>query len=192
MNRGTPLTRRTPLAAGTKGLSRGKGLNPGKGLAAGKGLTRSTGLAQGAELARQQPVQRPRKPRVAPEVRDAVLARSRGRCEVGVTTPCQARGRRLDSPEGTNQHHRNPGRMGGTKRAGANEAPNLLQVCGSGNTSGCHGWIENNRDAARDAGWLLRDGQDPAIEPVRLWDGRRVLLGHAEYRPLAGDGVALT
>lgn len=185
MERGKGLERRTPLSPGTKGLSRGKGL------AAGKGLTRRPAApVERAPLARQQPARRPGKPRVAPEVRDAVLARSRGRCEVAVTDACRARRRRLDSPEGTNQHHRHPGGMGGSKRAAIHAAPGLLQVCGQGNTSGCHGWIENHRTEAKVRGWLVPSGSDPAEVPVELWDGRRVLLRRAEYVELAQDTTA--
>lgn len=192
MERGKPLERRTPLSPGTKGLTRSTGLAAGKGLAPGKGfgtrkpmdrgagLERGTGLTQGGTLARSAPAQRPRKPRVAPEVRDAVLVRSGGRCEVAATADCVARGRSLESPVGMSQHHRRPGRMGGSKAAGTNEAANLLAICGSG-TTGCHGAIESNRTEALAFGWLLHAGQDPAVQPVRLWDGRRVLLTATGY-----------
>lgn len=171
----------------TTGLAPGKGLSPGKGLTASRGLSRGTGLPRAAEattrppLARTAPAPRPRKPRVAPEVRDAVLARAGGLCEVALTEACRARRRRLDSPEGTNQHHRRPGGMGGSKRAAIHSPANLLQVCGQGNTSGCHGWIEKHRTEAYELGLLVHDGQDPAAVAVRLWNGRRVLLGHAGY-----------
>lgn len=179
-----PLTRRTPLAHGEKGLARGTGLAPGtKGLTRGAPLVSGGApLASGAPLARSAPAPRPRKPRVAPEVRDAVLARSGGRCEVGATDACRARGRRLDSAEGASQHHRLPGRMGGSKRTAVHAAANLLQVCGHG-TAGCHGWIESHRTAALAAGWLLRAGEDPTGRPARLHDGRRMLLTATGYLP---------
>lgn len=197
-----PLDGRTPACqCGTAwarrrrtGLTRSTGLAPGKGLttrtpmAQGKGLTRKVApAASRAPLARQAPAPRPRGPRVAPEVRDAVLARSGGRCEIGATPACRARQRRLDSPEGGNQHHRRPGGMGGSKRASIHQAPNLLQVCGSGNVSGCHGHIERNRTLAYANGWLVHDGQDPAVVPVLLHDGRRVLLDADGYRAPAAD-----
>lgn len=176
------LTRSTGLAAG-KGLAPGKGLTTRKPMAQGEGLTRKTAPPkERAPLARQVPAPRPRKPRVAPEVRDAVLTRSGGRCEVGAIDACRARRRRLDSPDGTNQHHRRPGGMGGSKRAGVHAATNLLQVCGSGNVSGCHGHIESNRTVAYENGWLVHEGQDPAAVPVLLHDGRRVLLDGDDYR----------
>lgn len=175
MERGSGLTRRTPLGRSA-------------GLAPGKGLARSVPMPTGerAPLARQVPVSRPRKPRVAPEVRDAVRARSRGLCEVAVIEACRRRGRRLDTADGGNQHHRLPGRMGGSKRAGVHSAANLLDVCGHGNTTGCHGHIERHRGQALANGWLLREGQDPAAVPVTLWNGRRVLLGES-YRVVLDD-----
>lgn len=192
MERGSGLTRRTPLAPGTKGLAPGKGLSRGtglapgtKGLSRGAGLTRSTPMTPGeraltgtAPLARQAPASRPRKARVAPEVRDAVRARSGGRCEVGVELACRTRRRSLTSVVGASQHHRLPGRMGGSKRAAVHAASNLLDVCGHG-TAGCHGWIERNRETALANGWLLHEGADPAAVPVALHDGRRVLLTDA-------------
>lgn len=65
--------------------------------------------------------------------------------------------------------------MGGSKRADTHQATNLLDVCGQGNASGCHGEIEK-RGNAYDEGWLVRQGQDPAAIPVRLWHGRKALL----------------
>ena len=51
-------------------------------------------------------------------------------------------------------HHRAPRSMGGSKRAWINSPANLVILDGSGVT-GCHGWVERNRDAARDAGFLI-------------------------------------
>lgn len=95
-------------------------------------------------------------------VKQEVQARWGGRCA------------RCGGP-GSNIHHRQPRRMGGSRDPRVNGPANLLWLCGTGTTR-CHGWIESHRDAAREAGWLLRDGQDPAAVPVLLWDGRRVLL----------------
>jgi len=157
VNRRSGLTRHTPLA-------RGKGLAPGE-----RALTSAT------PLPRTPTAPKPRRPRVAAAVRDAVLARSGGHCEVAATSDCLARGRSLDSHVGVSQHHRRPGRMGGSSAASTNTAANLLHVCGSG-TTGCHGAIESNRTEALAFGWLLHAGQDPELVPVRLWNGRRVLL----------------
>lgn len=51
-------------------------------------------------------------------------------------------------------HHRRPRGSGGTSLAWVNEAANLIILCGSG-TTGCHGWVENNRREARDLGYLV-------------------------------------
>lgn len=51
-------------------------------------------------------------------------------------------------------HHRCPRSMGGTNRVWVNQAANGVLLCGSG-TTGCHGWIERNRQAAFDAGFLV-------------------------------------
>lgn len=176
MQRGKPLARRTPLAPGSKGLA------PGKGLSRGTGLTRTAGPVERAPLARSAPAPRPWKPRVAPEVRDAVLTRSRGLCEVAATPECRTRGRRLDSVVGASVQHRLPGRMGGSKRAAVHSPANLLQVCGSG-TTGCHGHMESQRELALVNGWLLHDGEDPAARPALLWNGRRMLLTADGYLP---------
>ena len=75
--------------------------------------------------------------------------------------------------------------MGGSKRAEIHAAAGLLQVCGHGNTTGCHGAIESARTVAFEQGWLVKRGQDPAEHPVTLWDGRRVLLTADGYLPAA-------
>lgn len=187
---GTEWARPKGRLTRTKGLAPGKGFGQRKPMNRGKPMERSmTPAGQRAAMSRSATKPKPREPRVTPEVRDVVLLRSRGRCEVGVTDACRARGRRLDSPEGTNQHHRHPGGMGGSKRAEIHAAEGLLQVCGQGNTSGCHGWIESNRTAAKERGWLVDRGQDPADVPVVLWNGDRVLLDGASYRAPRTDDV---
>jgi hypothetical protein len=84
---------------------------------------------------------------------------------------------------GGNIHHRRPRGLGGSHISRdddpenyTNCPSNLLWLCGSG-TTGCHGWVESHRAAARDAGWLVGHGiTPPAAVPVTLWDGQRVLL----------------
>jgi hypothetical protein len=77
----------------------------------------------------------------------AVLSRSRGRCEL-----C---GRR-----GTQIHHRLPRSAGGD-----DTIDNLLYVCGFGNVDGCHGDCHSHTDRYRN-GWLLRTGSVPSEVPV--------------------------
>lgn len=69
--------------------------------------------------------------------------------------------------------------MGGTSNPVANSPSNLLLLC-----KHCHRWIEVNREAARTAGWLVRQGRDPAAVPLSLPDGRWVLLADTgDYQP---------
>lgn len=51
-------------------------------------------------------------------------------------------------------HHRVPRKMGGTTDRNVNGLSRIMLICGTG-TSGCHGWIESNRDEARGNGWLV-------------------------------------
>lgn len=61
-------------------------------------------------------------------------------------------------------HHRRPRGAGGTSLAWVNAAANLIVLCGSG-TTGCHGWIESNREVAKEAGWLIsQNGRLTAVE----------------------------
>jgi len=76
---------------------------------------------------------------------------------------------------GATIQHRKPRRMGGTRDPAINRPSNLIWVCGTG-TTGCHGHMESYRHEAYGAGWLLHDGEDPLLEPVLLWDRRRVVL----------------
>lgn len=52
-------------------------------------------------------------------------------------------------------HHRRPRMMGGSKNPALHKCANLLVLCGTG-TSGCHGWVESNRDKARELGYLIQ------------------------------------
>ena len=64
--------------------------------------------------------------------------------------------------------------MGGSKNPALNKASNILLLCGSG-TTGCHGWVESNREEAYDAGLLVRMGQAPIDTPVTLFHGTFLL-----------------
>lgn len=102
--------------------------------------------------------------RLSAKLRAAVLDRDGHRCvRCGIA---------LDQAWTYSIHHRTPRGMGGSKRA--NTMPNLITLCGSGVTL-CHGWIESHRDAARDLGYLVRRGHDPATTPV-LIAGRGLVL----------------
>lgn len=51
-------------------------------------------------------------------------------------------------------HHRRPRGAGGTRLAWVDQAANGIILCGSG-TTGCHGWVEKNRRASIDTGFLI-------------------------------------
>jgi 5-methylcytosine-specific restriction enzyme A len=93
--------------------------------------------------------------------RQIVIARSGGRCE------------RCGQP-GAQAHHRRPRMMGGSTAVGMNAPPNLAWLC-----LVCHLLIETDRDAAREAGWLLARLAHADRTAVRLWTGRWVRLTDA-------------
>lgn len=153
MKRGGPLKRKTPLEPGAplkrgSALSRGGPLKQGSGPASGKGLGGSRRKSEGG-------------PRVPAEVRAVVLARAGLRCE---------RCGRDVAGGGGEVHHRRPAGAGGSKLAESHSAANLLLLCSDG-----HRWVESHREAALEAGWLVRQGVDPAEVPVLVL-GRWVLL----------------
>ena len=45
--------------------------------------------------------------------------------------------------------------MGGSKNEMLHLPANLIVLCGTG-TSGCHGWVESNREKARELGYLIQ------------------------------------
>ena len=109
------------------------------------------------------------------DVREVVIERSKGVCEV-----C---GGSLTKWDGMSVHHRKPRKMGGSKDPALWLPSNLLVVCGSG-TSGCHGDIEHKRGYAKLNGWLLKSYEDPAVTPVRLFIGWRMLNEDGTISPL--------
>lgn len=90
------------------------------------------------------------------KVRAIIVARARGRCEV-----CGAR-----VGSGAQIHHRQPRGMGGTSQAGKGKASNGLWVHPM-----CHDRIEMYRERGLSRGWLVKQRDDPAVVPVKLWDG---------------------
>lgn len=103
---------------------------------------------------------------MTPRTRALVDERDAGRCRRCGT---HVAGREFS------RHHRKPRRMGGANRADANRLSNIVTLCGSG-TTGCHGWVEQYRDMARDGGWLLYDIDNPEEHPVHTWYGLRYLM----------------
>ena len=100
-------------------------------------------------------------------VRDTILARAKGGCEVCFfAQPDQI-------------HHRRPRGAGGSKAVDTNTASNGLAIC-----SGCHRMVESNRKEAFTNGWLVHQGHDPASVPVLRFGSDWVLL--------ADDGTTTT
>ena len=100
-----------------------------------------------------------RKTGATDEVRMNVMARASFRCERCGSTL-------MGVP--VSVHHRRPRAMGGTKRLDTNYPSNLMALCGTG-TSGCHGWIEQNRQVAYEEGWLVRQHEEPSKVSVKLF-----------------------
>ena len=92
-------------------------------------------------------------------VRDLILARSKGGCEVCFFGQVEQ------------LHHRRARGMGSTRRPESNMAANGLAVCAAD-----HLMIESNRELALDRGWLVRQGHDPAEVPMLRHGADWVLL----------------
>lgn len=99
--------------------------------------------------------------KVDDETRFLVLARGQYKCE---------RCRRDFMRMGVSIHHRRPRMMGGSKNPDLHKASNLIALCGSG-TSGCHGWVENNRASARAFGYLLENVESAEQAPFKDMNG---------------------
>jgi hypothetical protein len=145
-------------------------------------LRRTPFKARSRELRAKQvrKIARPRDTGPTPAQR-ALVAERAGWC-------CELCGHQLhdgDSWMGPHSwHHRQPRGMGSSRRPETNAAYNLLLVCGTGNDSGCHGFIESHRKSAEDAGWLVRHGLDPAEVPVAIHGrpGMTLLTDDGDYR----------
>jgi len=78
-------------------------------------------------------------------------------------------------------HHRRRKGMGGSALL---ESPsNLIRVCGSGNTDGCHGRVHGNPEWAHQAGWLLWETDDPQDTPILTIHGWVYLLRDGDRVP---------
>ena len=61
-------------------------------------------------------------------------------------------------------------------QGGTSEMSNLITLCGSATSSGCHWLAEQRSDEMIARGLVVRSDQDPLTVPVVLWTGRAVLL----------------
>lgn len=145
-----PLARRVPLQQGEKGLSRG---TP---------LTRATPMPR-VGASPKPAAAKPRKPGVTTETRAVVLARCAGRCE--------ACGKDLDRG-GVDLHHRQ-------RRRGGDHSPvNLVALHPACHTVAPEA-VHQRPAWARERGLIVRSTDDPAVTPLVLPSGRRVLLDSA-------------
>ena len=108
------------------------------------------------------------------EVKNAVLLRSKGRCEMCGT-----------SSEAVHFHHRQPRQMGGTSNPLVGGADNALLL-----HPRCHDRVEKNRATSYLMGWLVTKQDDPAQVPVRLWDGWYTLGRDGTLSPTSPVGQA--
>lgn len=135
------------------------------------GLRRRTPLQQGS--ASMQPGARKNASRKtrrdagpSPEVVDGVLERENYSCIVcGIGIGPEGRG------VGWSIHHRIRRSQGVD-----HSIQNLILACGSG-TTGCHGRIHAEPEAARAGGWMLSGRQEPLAIPVLIAGERWVYLG---------------
>lgn len=104
---------------------------------------------------------KPKPLRVDDETRFTVLARGQYKCE-----RCREDFLRL----GVSIHHRRPRMMGGSKNEELHKAANLIALCGSG-TTGCHGWVESNREQARTLGFLIQRVESAEEVPFKDLNG---------------------
>lgn len=111
----------------------------------------------------------------SPEVKEIILARSYGACEV-MLPGCTQRGEEI-------QHRRARG-MGSTRRLSTNAASNGLMICRS-----CHNLVEGSPLLAAEKGWRITQTSDPLVERV-WWRSRMWLwlddLGGTHDQPPAG------
>lgn len=97
-----------------------------------------------------------------PAVHDGIRDREGGRC-ARCAHPCLHDGQ---------AHHRRPKGMGGSTAQDTNTHANGLWLC-----AGCHAWVHAHPGQAREEGWLVAQGRDPAAVPVR-YRGTWTVLAH--------------
>jgi len=66
----------------------------------------------------------------------------------------------------TDRHHRRFKGMGGSSLPDTDTAPNLVTLCGLGNTSGCHGRAHSDQQWALANGYRVPQGADPLTIPI--------------------------
>lgn len=104
------------------------------------------------------------------ELRKALLARCRNRCEL-------CGGEMLGRWEA---NHRRPRGMGGTRRGDTHLLSNLTAL-----HPHCHQYLTERPGEGRELGQFIRQHQDPSTAPLRLFGGTWVLLTpEGRYAPV--------
>lgn len=108
-------------------------------------------------------------------IRHWLACRSGHRCEACGRPLGPGRDLRLPAEAEGTVHHRTPWYRG---HPDAESLERMLLCCGGrlGGVLGCHGRIERERTWAEGRGYLVPSPGDPAVVPVILWSGRRVIL----------------
>lgn len=94
---------------------------------------------------------------------------------------CQMCGTLMVAGQSRSIHHRKPKGMGGS--ALLENASNLVQLCGVGNSDGCHGKAHSNPHWARNHGWIVARALDPTEIPVDMHDGWFTLADDGSRTP---------
>lgn len=144
MKRSAPLKRGAPLKATTP-------------LKSVKPLMRSS-----VPLSRAPMVQRRVKPAVTPKVRKSLAERSGRVCEIrSAAADCLGR-----ASEASHRIKRGGGGRHGEACERNGRLSNLTHAC-----TNCHRWIHSHPEAARAAGWMLNEDDDPLAKGL-LYAGR--------------------
>lgn len=147
-------------------------------------LRRRKPMPRGKAPVRKQPIRTSREKRTGrrdtgPDrsTRELVLERDEYRCV------------HCGDNKNLQQHHRKARKAGGRANWRKSNSPaNLLTVCAD-----THAWIESRRAEAYDAGWLVRENDEPADVPVQHFiHGLVYLTDDGGWRPVphvSGDAA---
>lgn len=149
----------------------------------GKPLERRTALRSSSSSLRRTGTVKSRKASASTVIPDPVKDALAARDQKHEQPQCQ-RCRRFVGPGEFSRHHRDPRGMGGSK-ANPHALVNLVVLCGSATSrGGCHEAVESQRKQARIDGWLVPDGIDPAVWPVRRFGLREYQMpGDTDWVP---------
>lgn len=84
---------------------------------------------------------------------------------------CLGCGRDVSQMQWRSVQHRKARGVGGT-----NDLSNLVTLCGSATSPGCHLWAESRDDEAAARGLYVPSWNDPREIPVVTWTGKAVYL----------------